>query len=74
MNDGHNIAAAMTEQWYHPKEAPTRGKVDFWDERDGPREFASDYFPHGSTVPPCRACELIVPLMFCSGEGQKCPS
>ncbi|MCY1005931.1 hypothetical protein OV079_10200 [Nannocystis pusilla] len=72
LENGHNIATAMTEQWYHPKEQPTKGKVDFWDERDGARKPGSEPFAHNSTVPPCGACELIVPLLFCSEEKTEC--
>lgn len=59
---------ALTEQWFHTEKAETMGRIRFLDARMGKAEERVEAFGHGETVPPCRTCELILPLMLCPGE------
>ncbi|WNG45278.1 DUF4150 domain-containing protein [Archangium minus] len=63
---------AITERWFHPEKLqtggkdPNEGKIKYLDaksDKTNERKFA-----HGETVPPCGACELIIPLMLCPGD------
>lgn len=66
------LAAAMTERWYSSKESKTQAPIKFRDARVHPREEIIDKFKHGATVPPCGACEVIVPLLLCDGGKIQC--
>ncbi|MFL5347967.1 MAG: DUF4150 domain-containing protein [Hyalangium sp.] len=68
---------AITERWFHPKklqtggEKPDEGKIRYLDAKSAKTHERK--FDHGETVPPCGACELIIPLMLCPGdEKEKC--
>jgi len=63
------LPAAMTERWYSKTGSPTAGAVEHIDNRDGTRKVVIRVFEHGETVPPCKSCELIVPLFLCC-EGE----
>ncbi|HEX8705642.1 MAG TPA: PAAR-like domain-containing protein [Myxococcaceae bacterium] len=54
---------ALTEQYYHRKGKPTSATIRYLDAVSG--EVTTRVFDHGTTVPPCRTCELIIPLMLC---------
>ncbi|RJS16107.1 hypothetical protein DRW03_31165, partial [Corallococcus sp. H22C18031201] len=56
----------LTEQFFHCKGKPTAAPIQFFDERKG--QVVARPFEHGSTVPPCDSCELIIPLLLCPGE------
>ncbi len=67
------LPGAMTERWYSRSGSGTQSPIAFRQEQEGgdmiPR---SEKFAHGATVPPCRTCELIVPLLLCPGEKKEC--
>ncbi|MFY0532212.1 hypothetical protein [Nannocystis pusilla] len=71
LNDGA-LPAAMTERWYSHRGSKTQAPIKFLDERQGSRKEVIDKFKHGATVPPCGACELIVPLLLCDGGKTSC--
>lgn len=71
MDDGA-LAAAMTERWYSSKKSKTQAPIKYMDARSGSRMEVISKFKHGETVPPCGACELIVPLLLCAGEKVQC--
>jgi hypothetical protein len=58
---------ALTEQYYHCKGEgkQTTAKIRYFDAASG--KVQTRAFEHGTTVPPCRTCELIIPLMICPG-------
>ncbi|MBU8894436.1 DUF4150 domain-containing protein [Corallococcus sp. M34] len=56
----------LTERWFHSKRKPTAAPIEFFDEGKG--KVDEKRFEHDSTVPPCRSCELIIPLMLCPGD------
>lgn len=69
---------AITERWFHPEKQPTggekpeNGKIKYLDAKSG--EKLERKFAHGETVPPCGACELLLPLMLCPGDKkEQCP-
>ncbi|MFZ6177603.1 PAAR-like domain-containing protein [Nannocystis pusilla] len=66
------LAAAMTERWYNSKGDKTQAPIKFVDGRVQPRQEIVDKFEHGTTVPPCGACELLVPLLLCDGGKLQC--
>jgi uncharacterized Zn-binding protein involved in type VI secretion len=64
---GGAYPGALTEQWFHSKGKAVSAIIYFIDASTG--EIVKDrYFSHGETVPPCRTCEAIIPLMLCPGE------
>jgi hypothetical protein len=71
MDEG-GLAAAMTEQWFSSGGSKTQAPIEFIDNRTGKREVKVEKFKPGDTVPPCKTCELIVPLLLCPGEKVKC--
>jgi hypothetical protein len=69
--DGGAYPGALTEQWFHSKSKPTTSPIQFFDAAAGKVDVRA--FEHGETVPPCKTCELIIPLMLCPGEWEdKC--
>ncbi|MCX4242314.1 hypothetical protein [Paraliomyxa miuraensis] len=62
----------MTEQWFSSGGSKTQAAIQFVDARSGTREVKVEKFKPGQTVPPCRACELIVPLPVCNGGKDAC--
>jgi uncharacterized Zn-binding protein involved in type VI secretion len=71
MDDGA-LVAAMTEQWYSSGGSKTQAPIEYIDARSGAREVKVEKFKPGQTVPPCKACELIVPLLICDGGKPSC--
>jgi hypothetical protein len=69
MDDGA-ICAAMTEQWFGG--GKTQATIAYVDARSGIREVKAEKFKPGQTVPPCRSCELIVPLLICKVGKNTC--
>ena len=53
----------LTEQWFHPERHSTKGKIKFRDMERG--MVVTEAFSHGDTVPPCKSCNLIVPVLVC---------
>jgi hypothetical protein len=66
--DNGAYPGAITEQWFHTKKAATSAPIRFRDARTEKIEVKVEAFGHGETVPPCRTCELIIPLMLCPGD------
>ncbi|MBJ6761084.1 DUF4150 domain-containing protein [Myxococcaceae bacterium JPH2] len=64
--DAGAYPSGLTEQFFHSKGNATAAPIQFFDERNA--QVVAKPFAHGSTVPPCRSCELIVPLMLCPGD------
>ncbi len=71
LDDG-GLPAAMTERLHSSQGKPTQAPIKYIDNREGKREEKVEAFAHGSTVPPCGTCELIVPLLLCPGEKEEC--
>ncbi|MDC0719156.1 PAAR-like domain-containing protein [Nannocystis bainbridge] len=71
MDDGA-LAAAMTEKWYSSRKSKTQAPIRYVDARGGARMEVVAKFKHGDTVPPCGACELLVPLLLCAGGKAEC--
>lgn len=71
MNDDA-LPSAMTEQWFSSDGTPTKGLVEHIDASSGARMVRSSTFGHGSTVPPCKTCEIVVPLLLCPGTKTTC--
>lgn len=71
LNDGA-IPTAMTERWYSSGGNPTQAPVAFIDARGDAPVQKVEKFKVGETVPPCGACELIVPLLICDGGKTEC--
>ncbi|PRP93715.1 hypothetical protein [Enhygromyxa salina] len=69
MDDGA-IGAAMTEQWFG--RGKTQATIEYLDARGGSRVVKAEKFKPGETVPPCRSCELIVPLLICNESRKTC--
>ncbi|WP_141590253.1 MULTISPECIES: PAAR-like domain-containing protein [unclassified Myxococcus] len=53
----------ITEQWFHPEGKPTRGQIKFRDRVSG--TVVAGPFEHGTTVPPCGTCCVLLPMMIC---------
>ena len=71
MDDGA-LPAAMTEEWFSRHGSKTQAPIKYIDARSGKREVKVEKFKPGKTVPPCEACELIVPLLICDGGKDDC--
>lgn len=73
MDDGA-VPNAMTEQYFSSAGAPTSSKIAHVqiDKRTGERITTADFFKHGTTVPPCRTCELLVPFLICDRGKKTC--
>ncbi|HEX5746935.1 MAG TPA: PAAR-like domain-containing protein [Archangium sp.] len=67
--DGGAYPGGLTEQFFHSKGKPTGAPIQFFDESQG--QVVVRTFEHGTTVPPCRTCELIIPLMLCPGDKEE---
>jgi hypothetical protein len=69
---------ALTEEWFSTKPAP--GTMEHAIVHDvitptGERlENQSKAFDSGDSVPPCKTCELIVPVLICPKEKDQCHS
>ncbi len=70
--DDGALAGAMTEEWYATDGKPTGRAIEFLDERAAGREFRSEEFGNSETVPPCRTCEIIVPMALCAQGKKSC--
>jgi hypothetical protein len=53
----------ITEQWFHHRGNPTRGKIKYRDKASN--TVVSGPFAVGKTVPPCKTCNLLLPMMIC---------
>ncbi len=64
-NDG--LPGALTERWCG---SPTMANpVDHFDESSGERKRVTDrVFGYGDTVPPCLACDALLPLLLCDKD------
>jgi len=71
LNDGA-IPTAMTERWHSSGGNKTQAPIAFIDARGEARVQKLEKFKVGETVPPCGACELIVPLLICDGGKTEC--
>lgn len=71
MDDG-GLAKAMTEEYYSSVGGQTQAAIEHIDLRKGTRDPQIEKFNHGDTVPPCKTCEVIVPLLLCDDGKTKC--
>lgn len=69
--DNGAYPGALTEEWFHTKKAKTSAPIRFRDARTENVEVKVEAFGHGETVPPCRTCELILPVMLCPGDDKE---
>ncbi|WAS91105.1 PAAR-like domain-containing protein [Nannocystis punicea] len=73
LDDGA-IPNAMTEQYFSSAGTATSSKIAYAyiDKSTGERVKSADFFKHGSSVPPCRTCELLVPFLICDRGQTAC--
>ena len=71
MEDGA-LPTAMTEQWFSGGGSKTQAAIEYIDNQAGLRQVKLEKFKPGQTVPPCTACELLVPLLICDGGKPTC--
>lgn len=71
MEDGA-LPAAMAEQWFSSGGSKTQAAIEYIDNQAGVRRAKLEKFRPGQTVPPCKACELLVPLLICDGGKPTC--
>jgi hypothetical protein len=65
-------AGALAGNWFSSKGRPTQAPIQFLDKRSDPPQVKVEHFTHGKTVPPCRSCEVIVPLLICDDGKDAC--
>jgi hypothetical protein len=71
--DAGAISKAMTERFYHFPGGTTAPIVHDVVNSDGVRiKNVEREFRSGETVPPCKTCELIVPILLCPDPETKC--
>jgi len=66
------IAKIMTEQWFSTAARATASPIAFIDAGKDPPEPTVRPFAHGATVPPCKTCLILVPLLLCPGDKTQC--
>lgn len=73
LDDG-GLPAAMTEQWYHPQGKATGAPIRYIDATSPDRKWVvkDEKFAHGTTVPPCGTCEIILELLLCYEKEDQC--
>ncbi|MCY1034642.1 hypothetical protein OV207_24535 [Corallococcus sp. BB11-1] len=64
--DNGAATGALTERWFHTEGGETMAPIQFLDAKTN--TVKTERFKSGETVPPCRTCELIVPVMLCPGD------
>lgn len=70
LSKGKHRPKALTEKYYDSKGNSTAGAVEFRDEAT--MRVVVRTFADGATVPPCRTCSVIVPMLMCMLKGKKC--
>lgn len=66
LEDG-GLAGAITERWCGS--ATMANPVAHFDDTSGERKLVEDrVFGHGDTVPPCLACDALLPLLVCDKD------
>lgn len=70
--DDGAIPAAMTERWHSSVGRPTQAPVQYVDRRQEQQVVRVEHFEHGSSVPPCGTCELLIPHLLCPGDKEEC--
>jgi hypothetical protein len=72
--DDKAIPKAMTERWYSSGGSKTQAPIEFImvNPETGARETKVEKFKPGQTVPPCKACVILVPLLICDGGKDTC--
>jgi hypothetical protein len=66
LEDG-GLPGALTERWCGSD--IMANPVAHYDDTGGERRFVTDrVFIHGDTVPPCLACEALLPLLICDKD------
>jgi hypothetical protein len=71
MDDGA-LPKAMTEEWFSSGGSKTQAAVKYIDAQSGARVEKTEKFKPGTTVPPCGACEVLVPMLMCPGGKLAC--
>ena len=67
------LPGAMTETWHSSTGSETQAPIAFrWALPDGTLKDDVARFAHGKTVPPCKTCVIILPLLLCPGEKDEC--
>ena len=66
------LPGAMTERWHSSRGTSTRARVAFVDVEGGERKPDAKNFEPGATVPPCKTCVILLPLLLCPGDELQC--
>jgi len=72
LNQEGALPQGMTERWYSSSRESTSSPIAFIDARGTEPKPAILPFAHGHTVPPCKTCVVILPLLLCPGEKVEC--
>jgi hypothetical protein len=73
VSDDGALSGAMTERWYSRAGAETQAPIAFrWALPDGTFKDDASRFAHGESVPPCKTCVIVLPLLLCPGEKGQC--
>jgi hypothetical protein len=78
--DNGALPVAMTERWHHIDDAGAtslKGRTELMimflqEGPSGTQMLAMRTFKHGETVPPCKTCEAILPLLLCFDKDKQC--
>jgi hypothetical protein len=73
--DKKALPGAMTERYYNNEGKSTKDKIlhDVIDPETKVRiRDVSRVFKSGETVPPCKTCELVVPVLICPEPKEQC--
>lgn len=70
--DDNALPAAMTEEWYHDQGRPTQSPIEYIDARGATRETKVERFADRDTTPPCKTCDIVVPMAICTQGATAC--
>ena len=71
--DDDGLPVAMTERWFSPRDRPTGRPIRYIEvSEEGFWAVNDRQFNPGETVPPCSTCEVLVELLLCFKEEDKC--
>lgn len=73
MLEDRALVSAMTERWFSAHGSKVKAKIEFVDLRENKKPYQEKgEFKVGDTVPPCKSCELIVPVLICTRGETAC--
>ena len=66
------LPAAMTEEWYHDQGQPTQSPIEYIDAKGPTHETKAERFADRDTVPPCKTCDIVIPMALCTQGEAAC--